>query len=239
VVEQALANQLAVILDMHHYEEIMNSPRQHRERFLAIWDQIARRYREAPDAVFFELLNEPYGTIAAAGYWNTLLAGAIGVIRQTNPHRTIIVGPGNWNSLTNLPFLVVPKNERNVIVTFHYYSPFQFTHQGAEWAEGSEAWMGTKWTGSEAEKKAIRDDLERAANWGAKNRRPMFLGEFGAYSKADMGSRVLWTSYIARQAEELGISWGYWEFGAGFGVYDREARAWVEPIYTALIPPEE
>ena len=79
-------------------------------------------------------------------------------------------------------------------------------------------------------------DLDRAAKWSAEQSRPIYLGEFGAYYKADMDSRHTWTDYVARAAEKRGFSWAYWEFGAGFGVYDREAKAWVEPIRQALLP---
>ena len=41
---------------------------------------------------------------------------------------------------------------------------------------------------------------------------------------------------LIAMASTRGFSWAYWEFGAGFGVYDREAKAWVEPIRQALLP---
>jgi endoglucanase len=62
------------------------------------------------------------------------------------------------------------------------------------------------------------------------------MGEFGAYGKADMQSRVSWTTFMREEAEKRGISWSYWEFGAGFGVYDRGAGAWNEELLWALIP---
>ena len=82
----------------------------------------------------------------------------------------------------------------------------------------------------------VRAALDRAADWGRQIRRPLFMGEFGAYSKAAIDSRALWTAFLAREAEARGISWAYWEFGAGFGAYDRGAKEWVAPIYHALIP---
>ena len=85
---------------------------------------------------------------------------------------------------------------------------------------------------------AVINDLDLAARWGEVNNRPIYLGEFGAYSKADMDSRVLWTAFVARQIEERGMSWAYWEFCAGFGVYDKSKRVWNEPILKALIPQE-
>ena len=64
----------------------------------------------------------------------------------------------------------------------------------------------------------------------------MLMGEFGAYSKADITSRALWTDFVAREAERHGFAWAYWEFCSGFGVYDKNAKQWNEPILKALIP---
>ena len=237
VVEQASKRGLNVVLNIHHYEEIMEQPRDHKERFLSFWDQISRYYRNAPDSVYFELLNEPFGTLDAIS-WNQFANEAIQVIRASNPQRTIIVGPGNWNSISNLYDLRLPETDRNLIVTVHYYLPFHFTHQGAEWVAYSEAWLGTRWNATQDEKMAIDRDFDAALKWSRQFSRPIFVGEFGAYSKADIDLRHRWTDFMARSIEKRGFSWAYWEFCAGFGVYDQEKQAWNEPILTALIPQE-
>ena len=61
------------------------------------------------------------------------------------------------------------------------------------------------------------------------------FGEFGAFEAADMASRVAWTAAVRRAAEERGFGWAYWEFGAGFGVYDRDAGAWRQELLDALL----
>ena len=55
--------------------------------------------------------------------------------------------------------LVLPADDR-LILTVHYYNPFQFTHQGAEWSAGSRAWLGATWDGSYVGKQMIRNELE-------------------------------------------------------------------------------
>jgi endoglucanase len=85
---------------------------------------------------------------------------------------------------------------------------------------------------------AITQELDWAVRWGEKLGRPLWLGEFGAYSKADMQSRVNWTAFVRTEAEARGFSWAYWEFGAGFGVYDRVLNKWDEDLLGALIPSE-
>jgi endoglucanase len=234
-VEQALANDLLPIVDLHHYEEMATNPDDHRERFLELWRQIAEHYRNAPAEVVFELMNEPNGAMTHSR-WNALIAEALPVIRESNPTRAVIVGPAGWYGINELSDLELPESDRNLIASVHYYIPFTFTHQGAEWVDGSDAWMGTTWEGSEAQRAAVSADLARAARWGKQHDRPVYLGEFGAYSKADMRSRVRWTEHVAREAEALGMSWGYWEFGAGFGVYDRTLKRWNSDLLAALLP---
>jgi len=47
---------------------------------------------------------------------------------------------------------------------------------------------------------------------------------------------MTWTAFISREAEKRGMSLPYWEFCAGFGVYDPTANVWRPQIYDALVP---
>lgn len=235
VIDQARRNDLAVIINMHHYEEMATDPRNHQARFMALWQQIAERYQSQPQAVLFELMNEPNGQLNAS-LWNKVLAETLPVVRASNPNRNIVLGPADWNNLSALKDLKLPAEDEHLIVTFHYYAPFQFTHQGAEWVQGAEAWLGTKWSATSTQRQLVTFDLNIVAEWSQTNNRPIFMGEFGAYSKADLESRQTWTDFVAREAEKRNFSWGYWEFGAGFGVYNREAQKWNEELLRALIP---
>jgi endoglucanase len=67
----------------------------------------------------------------------------------------------------------------------------------------------------------------------------ILLGEFGTYSTADAASRVRWTSFVARLAEQHGFPWAYWEFAAGFGIYDPASQSWRTDLLHALIPSEQ
>ena len=57
--EMAAKYSLNIIVDLHHYEEIMKEPAAHLDRYKGMWKQIAERYRDQPQSVAFELLNEP------------------------------------------------------------------------------------------------------------------------------------------------------------------------------------
>jgi endoglucanase len=236
VVGWALDRGLLAIIDFHHYNELMEAPATHRSRFLALWQQIAEHYRDYPGTLVFEVLNEPHRNLTPE-LWNEYLRDAIAVIRRSNPHRTLIVGTADWGGIGALPRLSVPADDRNIIVTVHYYNPFRFTHQGASWA-GAEAqgWLGTTWTGTDEERAAVDRDFDTVLDWAREHGRPIYLGEFGAYGAAPMDSRERWTAYVRQASETRGFSWGYWEFGAGFGVYDRQTGQWRRGLLQALLP---
>ena len=71
------------------------------------------------------------------------------------------------------------------------------------------------------------------ASWAVQHNITVFMGEFGAYSRAAMTDRKAWTAFAAREAERRGFSWAYWEFDAGFGAYTN--GRWNE-LHDALIP---
>ncbi len=233
-VRQARANGLMVILDLHEYEAMGADPAGNRGRLLACWRQIARHCRDLPDQVLFEALNEPCNKLTPE-LWNPLLREVLAVIRRSNPRRTVIVGPGSWNSIDALSKLDLPEDDRNLIVTVHYYSPFQFTHQGTSWT-GMKDKTGVAWNGTDAEKQAVVNDLARADAWARRHGRPVYLGEFGAFEKADMDSRARWAGCVAREAQRLGWSWAWWQFEGNFAAYDTKRDAWVGPIRQALLP---
>ncbi|MGB9896248.1 MAG: glycoside hydrolase family 5 protein, partial [Thermoproteota archaeon] len=136
VVNKSLEQGLITIINIHHYEEIMQKPEEHEERFLALWKQISEHYKNYPDTLYFELLNEPNGALTS-DIWNKFIEESVSIIRKTNPSRKIIIGPTNWNSVYKLKELEIPEGDKNIIVTFHFYTPFEFTHQGAEWVNPS------------------------------------------------------------------------------------------------------
>ncbi|MBN1997353.1 glycoside hydrolase family 5 protein [candidate division KSB1 bacterium] len=236
IVQEALKNNLVVLLNNHHFDQLNDDPVTNGIWLEKLWEQISEHYKDYPDELYFEILNEPHGKFTAL-IWNELLAKVLTMIRKTNPYRMVVIGPVSWNSPDYLPTLELPENDRGIIATFHFYNPFQFTHQGASWAgDDANDWLGTQWIGSIAEREDITRVMDKAVEWSKLTNRPLYLGEFGAYSTADDNSRYRWTDFVARSAEKRDISWTYWEFGAGFGAYDREKGEWRDYLLFALMP---
>jgi len=236
VVREAQKAGLRVILDEHDFDVCSRDVDACRTRLSAFWQQVAPRYSNSPRTVAFELLNEPHDKLNGE-VWNGLLAQLLGVVRKTNRTRIVVVGPTHWNSLADLRLLKLPPDP-NLLVTFHYYEPFHFTHQGATWAgEEVKHLHGVTW-GTEADRTALRADFNKVVAWSRANNRPILLGEFGAYDKSGtpLDLRVAYVDAARREAESRAFGWAYWQFEGDFVVWDMANQRWVKPIRKALIP---
>ena len=243
IVDKAMKCGLVVIVNMHNFGSESQIPYDEGEYFLALWYQIAEHYQNYPETgLYFELYNEP----GDPDFWNTRLFQGISAVRKSNPTRPIIIGLADWSQPSGLSALKLP-NDKNLIVSFHYYEPMEFTHQGADWINGAYAWLGTTWDATPDQIAVINQDFDRISNW-AQNRRqpvPIFLGEFGSLSKANQDSRVRWTAAVRQAAEEHGFSWAYWDLCTTgtftFGIFScpkfpATTGKWEEDLFNALIP---
>ncbi|MFT4735085.1 MAG: endoglucanase [Algoriphagus sp.] len=234
VVDKAQEAGLMVIINMHHHEDIFADPDAAKEEFLSQWQQIAEVFKDYDNNLLFEPLNEPHGNLSPE-QWNTYFADALAVIREDNPSRAVIMGIANYGGLSAVPQIIFPEGDSQIILSIHYYEPFQFTHQGAGWVNNSTPWLGTKWDNTDLEQKTIKSQFRFATNFAEENNVPINIGEFGAYSTADMDSRVLWTTFLARWFEEQGYSWAYWEFSSGFGFFNPNTNQYNQRLIDALL----
>jgi endoglucanase len=132
-VASALRQGLGIMIDVHNFEDFVKDPPALTNKLYAMWRQIAAHYSNAPPTVVFEVLNEPRDA-ASTAVMNPIFAEAIRQIRLTNPHRTLFIGTGAFNGISELNNLILPDNDSNLIATVHTYDPFLFTHQGLPWA---------------------------------------------------------------------------------------------------------
>lgn len=101
--------------------------------YLGLLKKTAQRLQNyAPGRVALELMNEPP---VDNRDWQPMLEAAYRAARASAPTLTLVAGGGLLNSADSLIDLDPASlgNDPNVIYTFHYYDPGQFTHQGAPW----------------------------------------------------------------------------------------------------------
>lgn len=243
VVDALLGRGLTVVLNMHHYRQLDGDALDYGEvavptgvvdvRFVRLWEQVATHFRAHGTGLLFELYNEPHGRLDSTA-WNVLAARALGAVRRTNPTRVVVIGPTSWNWAGALSALKLP-NDAHLVATIHNYAPFTFTHQGAEWVSPR---LPTGVTCCDpAQVAEMTGPLKVARPWADAVGYPIFVGEFGAYSTAPTASRVAFNRHMRDSMEVLGMPWHYWEFAAGFGVYDPVARTFRAELLASLLGP--
>lgn len=110
-VKNALANGLTVILDEHDYNACGNNAEECKPKLMAFWEQGAEHYKDAPNGVLFEILNEPNSQVNPE-LWNAWLREALAIIRKSNPSRNVVIGPASWNNIRYLDRLELPPGKR-------------------------------------------------------------------------------------------------------------------------------
>ncbi|MGE5606839.1 MAG: glycoside hydrolase family 5 protein, partial [Bacteroidota bacterium] len=225
----ALHRGFHVVLNIHHFEGLNTNPIANKDKFIALWQQIAEYFKDYPENLYFEIYNEPNHTLDK--YWNQYYPLAYDVIRKQNPSRNIIISCPGWANVTTLDRLVLPqriKEDPNILVQFHFYYPTEFCFQGAI-GNGSEDVQGLRWTGTKAQQRDLIQLADRAAAWAKRNGSVrLWNGEFCAHAGVSHEEdRRLWTAFIIQLCEERNIAWAYWDFAGDTGkIYDVDIGRW-------------
>lgn len=234
VVQQALERRLKLQLDLHHYDAFSEAgPRSaHRQRFLTLWRQIAAHYASAPADLMFEPFNEFHGLNWTPGEVDALQSEVVAAIRESNPTRTIVLGPGQWQSLDGLRAWQPPAGE-NLAASFHYYEPGAFTNSDGAWLPHPTHY-GRLW-GTDEDRGAVHDHIAAAAAWAAQNHTSVQLGEFGVNRMLPLEQRAFWTRTVREACEAHAIGWCVWDFAGEFPIWDKAQNRFIPEMMAALL----
>ncbi|PTY07003.1 glycoside hydrolase [Opitutaceae bacterium EW11] len=216
------------------------------EHFLQLWRDLSSHLKEFPtDWVAYEIMNEPVAD--KPEQWNALIATSMKLIRSIEPQRVIVIGANRWQTAGNFPYLEVPKDDANIILSVHTYEPMAFTHHTANWVpirdyEGPVHYPGQTITKAEldkyvpASKATLRKDLVAGGGehvWNkeriAQELKPAFdrarqlglqlyCGEFGCLPTVPRKDRLAYYRDMRAVLEENGAAWANWEYMADFGI---------------------
>jgi len=204
-----------------------------------VWTQIATRFRDYSDYLILETFNEPKqsvnqytgGTPEARAILNAYHLASVNAIRATggnNAKRIIMVCThAATPSDAAIQDLVIPNNDPRIVVSIHTYYPggLSFGNQNS-------------W-GTDADKAAVRRELDREQKAVESKGGTAIIGEWGSVSRVDLASRVAHAEYYAQQARLRGMTCIWWDNGGrDFGILDRRANpvSWTWPtIAEALV----
>ncbi len=240
---------LGAILDMHFLPGASFDPTNQenavftdpalQEQVAAFWEKLAARFKDEGDYLRFEILNEPVAQQNAE--LNPFNARMLAAIRKTNPTRIVYLTSNRWSSFNTVGDVILP-DDPHIALTLHFYEPFVFTHQRASWVPLPADMPLIKFPGRvpDLSKTKIPADhfvqqssnteltiaeidaaFAKVAAWADKNLkgRELYIGEFGAYDKAeDDDSRRNYVKAVTAASERHGWSWAVWDYQGGFAV---------------------
>lgn len=247
------------ILRSHHFnaaEKPLFSDEKAQESFFECWRKISGELKDYSNGwVAYELMNEPVADRAED--WNKLVCRCVEVIREREPQRMLVIGSNRWQRFETVKELELPENDPNIIVSFHYYDPFLFTHYLAGWTDNRD-YIGrvhypgqvvapedlaklpkdlsdrfADWTEQVYDKEAFKRDFSEALSVAKARGLQLYCGEYGCINSSPVPDRVRWWRDINEVFEEMGIARAVWDYKGDFGILKRE---WPDrPMLDALM----
>jgi endoglucanase len=253
-IDWAREKNLRVIVDLHilrsHHFNAAEKPLwtdpKAQDKFIGLWRELSAELSKYPlSLVAYELMNEPVADDPED--WNKLVEKAVREIRRTEPHRKIVIGSNKWQSVGTFDQLRIPEGDRDIILSFHFYTPMLITHYRASWTSvgkytGPVSYPGQLVDPGEIEgldpevakivksnngvynRERLESSLEKPLALAKKLDLPLYCGEWGAISGAPQEARLRWYRDMRANLEKHGIAWATWDYKGGFGIIGRGGR---------------
>jgi len=247
---------LRVIVDLHiirsHHFNAANDggkntlfeDEKEQDKLIDFWYQLSDELKEYPtDYVAYEFMNEPVAPDHEQ--WNQLIAKVHKALREREPNRVLVIGSNMWQGVGTFPFLKVPRGDKNIILSFHFYEPFLLTHYKASWTNlrNYQGWVhypGLMVTPEEYEQLSP-EDKALAESWRVEWNRDslvslmseairvakeydlqLFCGEWGVTHNAPKEDAWNWYRDMISVFDEYNIAWTTWDYKGGFGFMKRD-----------------
>ncbi|TAL19164.1 glycoside hydrolase family 5 protein [Patescibacteria group bacterium] len=230
-------------------DEILWYSQTAKDKWVDMWRFVADRYKNRTHVVAYNLMVEPHPDVPVkqpplpASVWFDLAKQITKGIREVDTQTPIIVPATTWSNPLAMED-AVPTGDARTIYSFHMYEPFDFTHQGFDWA-GKGNISGLVYPGKIPsdiypetmywDKNRLRDVMKHALAFQTKYQTPIFIGEFGCNRRVQ--SCIVFLDDLLSIFEEYGWSYTHFvwrdgaESGAGGGDFDYET----EPTGTAPV----
>lgn len=181
----------------------------YQKRLTGLWEKIALRYANRSIVVGFDLLNEPEASDKKS--FNNVLNRLTEAIRKVDRNHIIFLEGNSWGKNLNW---INPPSDKNTALSIHFYEPGNYAVNG----EGN---YPSVIDGQDFNKDALRMKLTQRISYAKKLNRPVWVGEFGAMTKAI--NYLEYDKDMIDLLEEQSLNWNYWNYKNIQGKPDTQA----------------
>ena len=222
-------------------------------QFARLWQQIALYFRNHGEWLIFEGFNElhdgnwqtcnDFFQLTVLNTWNQLFVDTVRSSGGNNESRYLMVNAycaDNRQALASGFTMPTDSAEGRLILSFHYYAPYEMTINGSR----------SSW-GTDSDKQRVDSDFAPFKERFINKNIPVIIGECGAVlqlypndkSRETQArqSRLSYVSHVFSTAKKYGLVPVYWDNGATtgngekFGLFDRKTGKPNSPDSEALI----
>ena len=246
IVNWVLDSGMYAVVNIHHdggwWTNFPTDKEECMRKYTRVWEQITEAFKDYPDKLMFESLNEEGGWESLWNRWSGNTEGkaeSFGLLNEINQKFVDIVRSAGGNNpkrhlliagyttdveLTCDPLYVMPADKENrCAVSVHYYIPSTFCilEEDADWGEARTEW------GNEADIKELNDNMDLLKTTFIDKGVPVIIGEYGTTTKNKTPEMIrLFLSSVAREAYKRHLCPVLWDTHNHF--YDRNQCAFID-----------
>ncbi len=225
IVDYAIDRGFYVIINMHHDGGgdprfgawIIETAKDDYDKFYAryskMWKQIAQRFRDYSDYLIFESMNEvgfdSLPNSEAYALINKINQDFVDIIRSSggnNEKRHLLIA-GYWTDIAKtcdaLYKMPTDTVDDRLILSVHYYTPWEFCISGSQ-----------KTWGTEAEIKLMTDKVNLLNSTFVEKGIPVIIGEYAGGGSST--EHTYFCEYFAKLCHDFGIACYLWDNGWNF-----------------------
>ncbi len=240
IVDWTLDSGMYAIVNIHYdsgwWSEFPTNKEKCMKKYTRIWEQISEAFKDYPDKLMFESLNEEGGWESLWNRWSGSTNGkaeSFGILNEinqkfvdivrssggNNPKRHLLIAGYNTDiELTCDSLFVMPSDKENrCAVSVHYYTPSTFCilEEDADWGKAKTEW------GSANDVKELTDNLDKVKAHFIDKGIPVIMGEYGVSTGNKTPEMIrLFLSSVAKEAYSRQICPVLWDITNVF--YDRQ-----------------
>ena len=178
----------------------------YRERTCCLWERIAERFKDAPALIGYDLLNEPVIGKRSQEILVKFYRQAIKRVKAVDKKHLLFLEGNNWaQEVESLRDLL----EENISISIHTYAPLEYTFNFTPFYKFPGIINGIRW-----DSRMAIDYLRRYAEFSAKNKVRIFVGEFGINWRGGFWGELEWLESILKAFREFGFDYTYWTYKA-------------------------